>query len=227
MSESFEEFRKSFSYGTRSDLSFKFLKNMSDEQAARFFQQLLESLGESYDNGELGPLLQLAYEAQVDAYAPGDTPSRWVYEDRPFTPMRKPLEESRVGLLTSSGHYAAGDDPEPFGISGMTQQEAEDRISDFLREAPRLSAIPRDIDDPDLRVRHGGYDVRSVRKDYNVAFPRDHLVDAARRGRIGEVAATLYSFTGAAAQGRLKRLAPQWAQQLLDDRIDVLLLVPV
>ncbi len=227
MSESFEEFRKSFSYGTRSDLSFKFLKSMGDEQAARFFQQLLESLGESYDTGELDPLIALAYEAQIGAYAPGDTPSRWVYEDRPFTPIRKPLHESRVGLLTSSGHFAAGDDPKPFGVANMTQQEAEDRISEFLREAPQLSAIPADISAADLRVRHGGYDVRSVRKDHNVAFPRDRLLDAARSGRIGEVAPTLYSFTGATAQGRVRKVASQWAQQLLDDRIDVLLLVPV
>jgi hypothetical protein len=225
--ESFEDFRKSFSYGSRSDLSFKFLKNLSDEQAARFLQQLLETLGDSYDSGELDPLIQLAYEAQVEGYAPGDSPTRWAYEDRPFTPLTKPLASCRVGLLTSSGHFKAGDDPEPLGVADMSQREAEDRIGEFLREAPRLSAIPADIDTSDLQVRHGGYDVRSVRKDHNVAFPRDHLAAAARAGRIGELAPTLYSFTGAAAQGRVKRLAPRWAQQLQDDAVDVVLLVPV
>ena len=227
MSESFEEFRKSFSYGSRSDLSFKFLKGLSDESAARFFQQLLDQLGEAYDTGTLDPLIETAYAAQIEAYAPGETRSRWVYEDRPFTPVRKPLRESRVGLLTSSGHFAAGDDPEPFGVTGISQREAENRISEFLREAPDLSAIAADIDAAELRVRHGGYDVRSVRKDHNVAFPRDRLLEAADSGRIGAVAPTLYSFTGAAAQGRVKQLAPQWAQRLQADRIDALLLVPV
>lgn len=225
--ESFEDFRKSFSYGSRSDLSFKFLKNLNDEQAARFFQQLLEALGDSYDSGALDPLIKLAYEAQIEGYAPSDTPARWTYEDRPFVPLPKPLASCRIGLLTSSGHFADGDDPEPLGVTAMSQQEAEDRIGDFLREAPQLSAIPAEIGTSELRVRHGGYDIRAVRKDHNVAFPRDLLAAASRAGRIGELAPTLYSFTGAAAQGRLKRLIPQWAQRLHDDEIDVLLLVPV
>lgn len=34
--ESFLQFKNSFSYGSRSDLSFKFLKNLSEADAARF-----------------------------------------------------------------------------------------------------------------------------------------------------------------------------------------------
>jgi hypothetical protein len=133
-----------------------------------------------------------------------------------------------VGLLTSSGHFTAGDDPEPFGVAKMSQQEAEDRISEFLRATPHLSVVDRDQPAEDLRVRHGGYDVRSVVKDHNVALPRDRLLDAAAAGRIGEVSGRLYSFTGAAAQGRLRRqAAPEWVSQLQRDAVDAVLLVPV
>ena len=122
----------------------------------------------------------------------------------------------------------AGDDPEPLGVPEMSQQEAEDRISEFLRATPDLSVIDRGSPARELRVRHGGYDIRSVTKDHNVALPRDRLAEAAADGRIGEVSDRLYSFVGAAAQGRLrKQAAPEWVSQLQRDAVDAVLLVPV
>jgi glycine/sarcosine/betaine reductase selenoprotein B len=228
MAESFKEFKTSFSYGSRSDLSFKFLKDMDDEDAAEFFRKILEQLGDAYDTGDVTGLINIAYEAQISGYAPDPTePYHYTYEDRPFTPLRKPLSESRVGLITSSGHFAAGDDPEPFGVKNMTQQEAHDRIGEFLREAAVLSAIPRDTPGSELVVRHGGYDTRSALRDPNVTFPRDRLVELENSGRIGALGDMLYSFPGATAQGRVRRSAKEWAAQLAADEIDVVLLVPV
>jgi hypothetical protein len=48
--ESFSEFKNSFAYGTRTDLNFKFLKNLPDEEAARFFQDLLWTLSDAFDS---------------------------------------------------------------------------------------------------------------------------------------------------------------------------------
>jgi len=228
MSESFEEFKSSFSYGSRSDLSFKFLKHLNDADAAEFFRRVLKEVGDTYDTGDVAGLIDIAYQAQIAGYAPDpDEPYHYTYDDRPFAPLRKPLSESRLGLITSSGHFALGDDPEPFGEKNMTQQEAHDRIGEFLREAAVLSAIPRDTPGSELVVRHGGYDTRSALRDSNVTFPRDRLVEFEESGRIGELAATLYSFPGATAQGRVKRSAKEWAAQLATDEVDVLLLVPV
>lgn len=228
MSESFEEFRTSFSYGSRSDLSFKFLKSMTDADAAEFLRRLVEEVGEAYDTGDVAAIVDLAYQAQVSAYSPEpDTPARWDYEDRPFALLPKPLAEIRLGLVTSSGHFVAGDDPEPFGVTGMTQQEAEDRVGELLRDAAVLSAIPRDTPSSDLVVRHPGFDTRSTRHDLNVTFPRDRLVEAEQSGRIGELAGTLYSFPGATSQGRVKQAAKEWARLLEHDHVDAVLLVPV
>lgn len=224
--ESFADFRRSFSYGSRSDLSFKFLRHLPDAEAAEFLRAVLEELGDAYDTGDVTPLIRLAYEAQVDAYAREDT-SRWTYDSGPFVPLRKPLSESRLLLLTSSGHFVEGDDPEPFGVPQMSQDEAVARINDFLREAPVLSAVPRDTAPDALRVRHGGYDVRSVRRDPNVAFPRDGLVEAEAGGRIGELASEILSFPGATAQGRLKQVLPEWIERVRGADVDLALLVPV
>ncbi len=93
---------------------------------------------------------------------------------------------------------------------------------------PELSAIDADVDAERLRVRHGGYDIRSVAADHNVALPRDALVEARDAGRIGALTDAFYSFVGATSQGRLRRVAvPSWIERLQTTGTDVLLLVPV
>lgn len=223
--ESFAEFKNSFAYGSRSDLNFKFLKNLSDADAARFFQDLLYRLSDTFDDGDLGRLLDHVFAWQARAYA---GPSRWTYADGPFTSLRKPLAACRVTLFTSSGHFVEGDDPEPFGVKNMSQEEAMARIDDFLKVEPVLSVIPTDTPVEKLRVRHGGYDIRSAQTDPNVAFPLERLRELAQEGRIGELAANAYSFVGACAQTLLlKHAGPKWVEQLRAQEIDAAVLVPV
>jgi D-proline reductase (dithiol) PrdB len=227
--ETLEEFKNSFSYGSRSNLNFKFLKSLPPEEAGEFFQQLVGEISSSYDHGSVDPIHHLVNEWQIRAYTPAQAAMRpYVYDDGPFSPLAKPLSESRLALLTSSGHFVAGDDPEPFGVQEMSQQEAEDRVQEFLRSTPKLSEIPVDVDVAELRVRHGGYPVASAAIDHNVALPLDHLHAAAADGRIGELAPTAFSFSGATSQGRLRKEAlPGWIDRLRDHEIDVMLLVPV
>ena len=227
--ETLREFLDSFSYGSRADLTFKFLKKLSAEDGGEAIRQMLRAVADSLDTGSVAELHDLMIGWQEAAYMPAEEAARsYVYEDAPFTPLRKPLAESRVGLMTSSGHFVAGDDPEPFGVAGMTQAEAEARISEFLREPPVMSQIPLAASKQDLHVRHGGYDTSSALLDHNVAFPRDALLAIRDSGRIGEVADPLYSFPGATSQGRLRKQAlPGWIEMLQETAIDVLLLVPV
>ena len=227
--ESFEDFKNSFSYGSRNDLTFKFLKKLPAEDAAEFFRLLLDEIGHTFDDGDLERIHRLVYHWQVRGYAPDPevTPA-FVYDDGPFTRLPKPLAECRVGLLTSSGQFVEGDDPEPFGVTGMTQEEASRRIDDFMRATPELSEIHRDTHADEIRVRHGGYDVRGAETDHNVTLPRDALVEAEMNGVIGEFADTMFSFVGATSQGRLRAKAlPIWIERLRAERIDALVLVPV
>lgn len=224
--ESLEEFKNSFSYGSRSDLSFKFLKNLSPEEAGEFFRQLLWEVGDSLDHGHVEPIHQLIFEWQLRAYE--GSGRLHTYDEAPFTVPTKPVAASRIGVLTSSGHFAAGDDPRPFGLEAMTQADAEARIGEFLRDTPVLSAVPTDINADELLVRHGGYDVRSVSHDPEVAFPLQTMAALDADGVIGELSSPLYSFTGATSQGRLRKQAlPGWIDRIAGDGIDVLLLVPV
>lgn len=222
--ESFAAFKDSFSYGSRSDLNFKFLKALGDQDAARFFQELLWKLGDTLDDGCSERLVAHVYEWQMRGYA-GE--GRQAYADGPFTPLKKPVAASRLALLTSSGHFVADQDPEPFGVANMTQQEAETRITDFLKAEPQLSAIPFNTPRDQLRVRHGGYDIRGAQADPNVVFPLERLVALRNEGAIGALAPDAYSFVGACAQSRLlKHSGPRWVAMLQQQEMDAALLVP-
>ncbi|MEN8042005.1 MAG: glycine/sarcosine/betaine reductase selenoprotein B family protein [Actinomycetota bacterium] len=228
-SESFESFRRSFSYGSRNDLNFKFFKGMSDDAVASFIQDLLHKLGDAYDTGDVLPLIEAAYEAQIAGYAPDPDapPPRHAMDDGPFTPVTTSVANSTLGLLTTSGHFVAGDDPMPFGESGLTQQDAVTRIGEFLRDTPVLSEIPSNTPSSNLRVRHGGYDTRSAIRDPNVTFPIDRLHEAREQGNVGDLSSTFFSFPGATAQGRLRQEIPAWIERIHEQDVDVMLLVPV
>ncbi|MCP5095898.1 MAG: hypothetical protein GY943_10120 [Chloroflexi bacterium] len=223
--ESFSEFKNSFSYGSRSDLNFKFLKGLSDEDAAHFFQGLLWKLGDAFEDGDYMRVVQHVIDGQVQAY---DKDGYFTYDDAPFTKLSKPLSESRVILLTSSGHFIEGDDPEPFGEKNMTQKEAMRTIGKFLQEEPTLSEIPIGTPLDKLRVRHGGYDIRGAQEDANVALPISRLQEFDAENVIGEFVTPAYSFVGACAQmPLLKKTGPAWVEKFLGQKVDVAVLVPV
>lgn len=225
MSESFETFKDSFSYGSRPDLNFKFLKGLSAEEAADFFQTLLWRIGDMLDDGDAAPVIDLLQQAQRDAYSRS---LKAKYDDGPFTPLVKPVAASCLALVASSGHFVEGDDPAPFGEAGMTQAEAIAQITQFLRTAPSLSAIPFDTPPEALRVRHGGYDIRGAEADPNVNLPYVHVRALVETGVIGGRLQNAYAFVGAAAQTPLrKKVAPAWSARLRAEGAEIALLVPV
>jgi hypothetical protein len=223
--EKFDEFKNSFSYGSRTDLNFKFLKGLSNEASATFFQELLRKLGDTIDDGDPLRLIKHVYEWQIMGY---DKVGRWAYEDGPFTPFEIPLSESKVGLISSSGHFIEGQDPEPFGEKNMTQDEAVNRIIDFIKAEPTLTEIPFETPEENLRVRQGGYDIRGAGADPNVVFPISRMKEFREEGMIGELAELAYSFVGAASQRKiLDHAGHQWVNSLLNQKIDACILVPV
>jgi D-proline reductase (dithiol) PrdB len=224
--ETFDEFRRSFSYGSRNNLNFKFMKSMSDADAADFLATVLLQLGDAYDTGDVTSMIDTAIEAQIAGYAPkqADMPPMFEFDNGPFTPASTPISEATIGLLTTSGHFLEDDDPEP---EGMTQADAVDRISESLRETPILSEIPRTSDADSITVRHGGYDITSAEIDPNVSFPIDRLSELEQDGAIGELTSTYFSFPGATSQGRLKRELGGWIDRIKEENLDYMLLVPV
>ena len=226
--ESLDQFAQSLLYGERSDLSFKFLPRFDAEGIGDALAAMLWEIGSLFDTGDPGALIDLAIELQRAGYHSRPLTERYHYEDSAFTRPQRPVAESQVALLTSSGHFVAGDDPQPFGIDSMTQSEAEARISEFLKEAPSLSEIPVESTSDTVQVRHGGYDTRGSVTDHNVSLPIHRMRELDRDGVIGSLHSPAYSFVGACAQLPLvKKIGNEWADQLVATESDVVLLVPV
>ncbi len=224
-SESFEDFKNSFSYGSRTDLNFKFLKLMQDSEAANFIEDLFHKLGELIDDGNVERIIEHICTGQIDAYS---RDPQFVYDTAPFTPMKKPVSEACLTIISSTGHFVKGDDPRPFGVENMSQETAIERIQDFLKEEPSLSAIPFNTPKENLRVRHGGYDIHGVETDINVGFPIERFPELKTEGVIGDLTTNAFSFVGACSQKRLlKKTGPRWVRKLKELKIDAALLVPV
>ena len=81
----FEEFRKSFYYGSHADMQFKFLARMDDEPAADTVAEVPARVGEALDTGDLSGVRDAVHQAQVAAYQVDDTPT---VDDAPFTRCR-------------------------------------------------------------------------------------------------------------------------------------------
>ncbi len=225
--ETLEEFLQSFAYGTRSDLLFKFLhtKNgLGESGGAEFLRRLLEILGEAFDTGDYSKVMEHCVSSQIAGYTPApDVEPLWHYEDTPWSPLARPLSESRLALVSAGGLFVEGDDPLP---DGPIQEQVIPRIDEFLQMESTLSEIPLDVKWNRLRVRHPGYDIRGSERDHNVIFPIDRLIEAQCDGLVGEVAETTCSFVSAISQLRLKKhTAPTWADLLIERRVDAALLV--
>ena len=134
----------------------------------------------------------------------------------PWTLLRKPLSQCRLALVSSAGFVLPTQAPFDETIKGGD---------------PSFREIPCDVDVATLIESHRSesFDHDGMKRDPNVAFPIDRLRELAAAGRIGSVNRRHLSFMGSlTATGRfVKEIAPQMAQSLVEDRVDVALLVPV
>ena len=134
----------------------------------------------------------------------------------PWTPLRRPLAESRLALVSSAGFVLGGQ--EPFDQSK--------RGGD-----PSFREIPSHVEADTLVDTHrsDAFDHTAMARDPNLAFPVDRVRELEARGRIGALNARHLSFMGSiTAPGRLMReTAPAAAALLVADGVDAALLVPV
>jgi D-proline reductase (dithiol) PrdB len=154
--------------------------------------------------------LSLKYQLLLKAY-----PWRRI-DPVPFAPLGKPLAACRVGLVTSAGLVAPGDEPFDESLRGGDPS---------FREIPGSIAV----DSLTESHRSDAFDHSGVAADRNLAFPLDRLRERLSEGKIGALAETHYSFMGSlTAVGRFVRhAAPEIARRLKAQNVDAAFLVPV
>lgn len=223
--ETFEDFLNSFFYGSRTDLNFKFIKELGPKAAGPFFQELFATIANAIDSGDWQPVEQMVFQWQVQNYA--DTKG-FEYAEGPFATLGKPIDEATIALLTSSGHFVDGDAPAILGVDNISQDEVVRRIMELLKAPPILSSIPTDIPLGKLRIRHGGYDITPALQDPGVTFPLAALKTLVAKNEIGNLYPTAWSFIGACSQSRIiKHEGPAWVDDMVKSGLEALLLVPV
>jgi D-proline reductase (dithiol) PrdB len=134
----------------------------------------------------------------------------------PWAPMRRPLQEARVALVSTAGLVLPSQVPFDNSVRGGDWSYRE---------------IPHDADPATMIDAHrsASYDHSGVQADANVAFPLDRLRELAAEGAIGSVNHRHFSLMGSiTAPGRMmKESAPAVADALAADGVDAVVLVPI
>lgn len=135
--------------------------------------------------------------------------------ETPWTPLRKPLAESRLAVVTTAGLYRPGLD-QPF------TGEAPD--GDYT-----WRAIPLGTDLASLATAHTHFDTEVALSDMNTVFPMDRLGEMVREKRIAGLAPTHYSLMGYCTRADMIAMetAPAVADRMRVEGVDAALLVPV
>jgi D-proline reductase (dithiol) PrdB len=164
-----------------------------EAQQQRLFQLLLDAVGSEMKREEVGMSDDNPY-----GFAPADDqpvrylqrirdyyvtlgygkPYEWGhYADAPFAPLKKPLQESRVALVTTAAPY----NPEAGDQGPWSAYNSKAKFYEVYSGASD--------EDHDLRISHIGIDRKHTsQEDPGVWFPLPMLRRMAEEGRIGEVA---------------------------------------
>ena len=145
----------------------------------------------------------------IDSYHP------WESEDIPWTPVVKPLADSKVAMVTTAGVHHR--DQEPFDMKDPDGDPTY-RVIDSTR--------PVDT----LMITHDYYDHSDADRDINIVLPVDRIGEMAEEGRIGAVADRHYSFMGHIDGRHISTLIEETGREvahfLKEEGVDVALLTP-
>ena len=159
-----------------------------------------------------GDFLTRMLSAQIPADA--------THDPIPWTPLRKPLRDAKVALLSSAGLSMKGD--APFDMEGERRRPTWGD--------PSWRRLRADASSDSVEANHLHIDTGYVLQDLNVALPLDRLRALVAEGEVGAIAESHYSIMGfqGSNPGLLQRdSAPEIADAMRSEEVDLALLAPV
>jgi D-proline reductase (dithiol) PrdB len=131
-------------------------------------------------------------------------------DSAPFTRPGKPLDRSRLALVTTAGIHLRGDAP-------------------FVGGDQSFRVIPADTLASQVVQSHAsiGFDRTAFQRDMNVVFPVDRVREFVARGEVGSLSRTYFSFMGAQRppyDRLLTDTGPEVARRLRADGVEVVFL---
>ena len=139
---------------------------------------------------------------------------KWYCAEGPpaLTPLKKPLAESKVGVLCTAGTYVKG------------------QVAYYYKDDTSIRAIPKSTPVSEIRFSHLTEQyLPAARKDPNCVFPIEPLARLEAEGVVGEVADELFSCMGAVYSQRRTReeLTPRIVERFEAQNVDLAFLIPL
>lgn len=137
----------------------------------------------------------------------------------PWTPLRKPLPECTVALVSSAALSLRGDRPFDPEIERRDPWSAD----------PSYRVLPAATHTGEVHVGHLHINPKFALADLNTVLPLTRLSELAHSGAIGRSAPSHYSFMGYTLRPEplLRDSVPRIIEQLRREQVDAVLLVPV
>ena len=137
----------------------------------------------------------------------------------PWTPLRRPLSEATVALVSTAGLSMLADPP--FDAEGERQNP--------WWGDPSYRVIPRTATEADIVASHLHIETAYIQQDLDVALPLRRLAEAEAAGRIGRVAPSHYSFMGYLLDPAefLQHSVPAMIERMRVESVDAAVFVPV
>jgi len=136
-----------------------------------------------------------------------------VNQDAPLHRLLKPVNQSRVTMLTSGG------------ISHCTMPG----FNPDARNDHRLDEVSQDVASSDFVINDSYYNHADAEADLNCVFPIDRLREMAQRGEVGSIGARFWSGFMGRIYNRTRVLtesAPAFVDRLKEDGVDILIAAP-
>lgn len=140
----------------------------------------------------------------------------------PWTPLRRPLAQCKMGLVTSGGLYQKGVQP-PFNL--------EREVREPTWGDPTFRILPSNIQAEQISVSHLHYKSEDVLQDMDILLPVHRIQELVEEKRIGSLAEKVYSFMGYqgfppdSTQWR-RDYGPLVAREMISQDVDCVLLTP-
>ncbi len=138
----------------------------------------------------------------------------------PWAEPSKPLSVSKVALVSTAGLSMKGD--EPFD---MDTERKRPSWGD-----PSWRRLRSDASSDTIVANHLHIDTSYIQRDLNVALPLDRLRELADSGLVGSSAETHYSIMGYQGPDKstlTNETAPQIAEAMRSEEVDLAVLAPV
>jgi D-proline reductase (dithiol) PrdB len=140
----------------------------------------------------------------------------------PWSPLSKPLNECKFGLVTTAGIYHRLEDS-PFDLE---REKREPTWGD-----PTFRVLPTNLKKGEAGISHLHINTEDILKDFNIQLPIQRFQELLADGTIGGLAERAYSFMGyqgfppdtSAWEGEY---GPGVAEALKSEGVDCVLLTP-